>query len=131
MKSPKLKPGSNKSRCAACGEYFGGVTAFDIHRVDPYLDRSCMPQSVMSERGLHKNSRGIWVRQYGDNRKCALYPVRPTTKAPIPENVFDYYQVTGTECAFYLHSRPQEGYLNDLLSPVQYEKKFTERLVSA
>ena len=40
---------------------------------------------------------------------CPLYPVRPTTPAPIPENVLDYYQVTGDERAFYARSRPQEG----------------------
>jgi hypothetical protein len=30
---------------------------------------------------------------------CALYPVRPITKAPIPESTFDYYGVTGPERA--------------------------------
>ena len=44
---------------------------------------------------------------------CALYPVRPTSKAPIPENVLDYYCLTGTERAFYRLSRPPEGPLSE------------------
>ena len=40
---------------------------------------------------------------------CALYPVRPVSKAPIPEHVLDYYQVTGAERAFFRLSRPPEG----------------------
>ncbi len=43
---------------------------------------------------------------------CALYPVRPTSKAPIPESVLDYYCVTGAERAFYRPSRPPEGPLS-------------------
>ena len=41
--------------------------------------------------------------------KCALYPVRPVTKAPVPESVLDYYLVTGAERAFYRLSRHREG----------------------
>ena len=40
---------------------------------------------------------------------CALYSVRPVTKAPIPESVLDYYLVSGAERALYTLSRPQEG----------------------
>ena len=40
---------------------------------------------------------------------CPLYLARPTTKAPIPESVLDYHQVTGKERARYARSRPPEG----------------------
>jgi hypothetical protein len=40
---------------------------------------------------------------------CALYPVRPITKAPIPEAVFEYYGVNSEERGLYACSRPQEG----------------------
>ena len=55
---------------------------------------------------------GTWRQQVTlcsvkDN--CALYPVRPVTKAPIPESVLDYYQVKGAERAFFRLSRPLEA----------------------
>lgn len=66
---PKLPPGSNKCRCAPCGEYFGGVRAFDIHRSGPGGDRRCLAPSGMSDRQgrplLTLNAKGYWVRAYG------------------------------------------------------------------
>jgi len=58
------------------------------------------------------SAAGTWRQQVTlctikDN--CALYPVRPVTKAPIPESVLDYYQITGAERAFYRLSRYPEG----------------------
>ena len=55
---------------------------------------------------------GTWRQQVelcSIKGNCALYPVRPVSKAPIPESVLDYYQVTGAERAFYGVSRPPEG----------------------
>ena len=40
---------------------------------------------------------------------CALYPVRPVTKAPIPESVLNYYGVTEAEIAICGPIRPREG----------------------
>ena len=40
---------------------------------------------------------------------CALYPVRPITKAPIPDATLEYYGVSGSDRALYARSRPQEG----------------------
>jgi hypothetical protein len=40
---------------------------------------------------------------------CSFHDIRPTSKAPIPEHVLDYYQVTGSERAFYARSRAPEG----------------------
>ena len=54
---------------------------------------------------------GTWRQQVTlcSMKCCALYPVRPTSKAPIPENVLDYYAVVGAERAFFRLSRPPEG----------------------
>ncbi len=54
---------------------------------------------------------GTWRQQVTlcTVKNCALYPVRPMTKAPIPESVLDYYMITGAERAFFRLSRPPEG----------------------
>ena len=39
---------------------------------------------------------------------CALHPVRPVTKAPIPNSVLNYYGVSDEERVSYGRSRPQE-----------------------
>ena len=41
--------------------------------------------------------------------RCPLFPVRPTTKAPIPESVLNYYQLSGSERTEYACSGHQEG----------------------
>ena len=53
---------------------------------------------------------GTWRQQVSlcSVTGCALYPVRPITKVPIPESVLDYYLVTGPERAQYGCSRPLE-----------------------
>ena len=64
MSDPKLPVGTNFCKCSGCGEYFGGVSGFDMHRVD----RACLPPSeVASKEGeamLRLNERGYWVRNY-------------------------------------------------------------------
>lgn len=44
---------------------------------------------------------------------CTLYPVRPATKAPIPESVVKYYGVSGSEIAICGSIRPQERRFNE------------------
>ena len=44
---------------------------------------------------------------------CAFYPVRPVTKAPIPDSVLNYYGASDEERVIYGRSRPQEGRFND------------------
>ena len=44
---------------------------------------------------------------------CSLYPVRPTTTAPISESVLDYYDVPAAERARYARSQPQDGDFSD------------------
>jgi hypothetical protein len=73
------KPSSTE--CTACGLYFSGITAFDLHRVGPYADtmphpdgqtryyrsseRRCMNASEMLQAGLVlKND--VWRFPAGD-----------------------------------------------------------------
>jgi len=42
-------------------------------------------------------------------KSCAIYPVRPVSKSPIPESVLDYYVIEGAERAYYRLSRHPEG----------------------
>ena len=58
---------------------------------------------------------GTWRQQVTlcPVESCAIYPRRPVSKAPIPENVLDYFQITGAERAFYRLSRPREGRFNE------------------
>lgn len=63
------------TRCTACGEDFGGVSAFDAHRVgkhaydfseglrmDPPREdgRRCLDLDEFAEHGLVLNKRGTW-----------------------------------------------------------------------
>ncbi len=75
MSDPKLPPGTNYCRCAACGEYFGGVSAFDLHRVGAAEDRACLPPAQVSNRQsepvLRLNNRGYWVSAFSKMRVAA------------------------------------------------------------
>jgi hypothetical protein len=67
--SSLLRPGSRVCQCAACGRYFGGVAAFDLHRVGPAERRVCAdPASILSTVGLRRrlwqDERMRWVRDY-------------------------------------------------------------------
>jgi len=68
MHDPKLKPGTNYCLCASCGEYFGGVRAFEMHRSGPSRDRSCLaPARVSDKHGktLLELRGGYWRGSYG------------------------------------------------------------------
>ena len=60
-------------------------------------------------------SAGTWRQQVTlcTVMSCALYPIRPVTKAPIPESVLNYYGVTGSENAVCGSIRPQEARFNE------------------
>ncbi len=60
INDPRLPPGSNFCRCAACGVYFYNVKAFDKHRVGPGPDRRCMPTARCPELGLQLDVNGYW-----------------------------------------------------------------------
>ncbi len=62
---------------------------------------------------------GTWRQQVTlcTVRGCALYPVRPVTKAPIPDSVLKYYGVTEPEIAICGSIRPEERRFNEQDSP--------------
>jgi hypothetical protein len=68
MHDKKLPFGKNYCKCTACGEYFGGVGAFDLHRVGAGADRACLAPSAVANKEkqtlLRFNDRGYWVRSY-------------------------------------------------------------------
>lgn len=58
--------------CAGgCGRTFGGLTAFDTHRIsmtgkpgyDPEYDWRCATDAELSARGLSLTSKGVWSRE--------------------------------------------------------------------
>ena len=65
---PKLPTGTNFCKCSACGEYFGGVRGFDLHRRGEYPDRTCLAPSRVADKKnrplLRLNERGYWVSSY-------------------------------------------------------------------
>ena len=60
-------------------------------------------------------SAGTWRQQVTlcSVTSCALYSVRPATKAPIPESVLKYYGVTELEIGICGSIRPREGRFNE------------------
>ena len=62
----KLPPGTNYCLCPSCGAFFGGVRAFELHRVGPTNDRSCLaPGGVPDSHKqplLRLSNRGYWGR---------------------------------------------------------------------
>ena len=68
---PKLPINTSRCLCSACGKYFGGVTAFDAHRVvpGPARDRRCMGFAHMDERGFYLSSKGYWSLPHSSKRK--------------------------------------------------------------
>ena len=60
-------------------------------------------------------SLGTWRQQVSlcTVTNCAFYPVRPATKAPIPESVLKYYGVTELEIGICGSIRPREGRFNE------------------
>ena len=64
---PMLPPYSRFCKCASCGEYFGGVGTFDLHRRGKRERRCLSPSEVTDRQGnrvLRKNEKGYWVRDF-------------------------------------------------------------------
>ncbi|MGH9351985.1 MAG: hypothetical protein ACRD2G_07485 [Terriglobia bacterium] len=61
-----LPVGSRHCCCRACGEYFGGVTGFEMHRRGEYSHRYCINPATA---GLTKDGRGYWRRLAPDMSK--------------------------------------------------------------
>lgn len=55
---PMLPPGSARCQCTGCGEYFGGVYTFDMHRATG----QCLTPAQMRAKGLVRSPRGYWGR---------------------------------------------------------------------
>lgn len=71
-----MKVGSERCQCAACGQYFAGLEAFDAHRVGSYNPdtRKChqrvaqAPRSrflSLAEVGMLRRSKSAQNRVYG------------------------------------------------------------------
>ena len=75
MSDPMLPPYKNFCKCSGCGEYFGGVQAFEKHRVGVRGrvegERACLaPSKVSNKKGeqvLHLNNRGYWVQKFSQS----------------------------------------------------------------
>jgi hypothetical protein len=52
--------------CAECGRVYGGLSGFDLHRMDqardPY-DWRCATEAELQAKGLSLSAKGWWVRQ--------------------------------------------------------------------
>lgn len=46
--------------CESCGEVFGGVRSFEMHR----FGGDCLPPAEMARRGLYRKKDGRWGREY-------------------------------------------------------------------
>lgn len=54
------------SECAECGRVFGGLSGFDLHRMDQArdpFDWRCATDAELHARGLSLSAKGWWVRQ--------------------------------------------------------------------
>jgi hypothetical protein len=62
-----MKLGSRRCQCAACGQYFGGVSGFDEHRVGKHPSRRCLTPQEMVGIGLTRKGPW-WIRSYDGPR---------------------------------------------------------------
>lgn len=60
----ELTRGTDKCRCAACGEYFARSGLFTKHRVGNWQERGanrrCLTVAQMSKRGWKMDAEGFW-----------------------------------------------------------------------
>ena len=77
MTEGTLSPGRRQCECSTCGQRFGGVVAFDAHRVGKFgvrdgVDRRrCMTTDEMLSAGLSRNGHG-WGRAYSTPRTLRI-----------------------------------------------------------
>lgn len=72
-----------------------------------------------------RKAAGTWRQQVTlcPIADCALYSVRPTTNAPIPDSVLHYYLVADAGRARYARSRHQEGLLSEHNEGIEYRRQ--------
>jgi hypothetical protein len=56
---PEHRRGSQACECGACGQWFGGLTGFDMHRVGDYDNRRCLTPKEIVARGYVIRD-GMW-----------------------------------------------------------------------
>jgi hypothetical protein len=74
-------------RCTICGEKFGGIKVFDMHRIGkfPVVNathplpvgqaakyRTCLSADGMRKKGLHQDKQGKWVQSFGHAKTLRL-----------------------------------------------------------
>ena len=86
---------AGKNKCGGCGEIFGSLGAFDMHRVGSYggpiykksstgksehvvghtkSDRHCLTVIEIEALGMTKNAKGWWIANiFGDEAKARLH----------------------------------------------------------
>lgn len=74
---PRLTQGTDRCRCAACGEFFGSTYAFDRHRTGEHgVSRRCRSTAEMEAKGMSKGRKGFWI--------TGKMPARPLWISPGP-----------------------------------------------
>ena len=65
MHDPKLRPGTNFCKCAACGEYFTSDSTFRMHRAGAPEARVCRDPSKVLDKDrkprLRRTDTGYWA----------------------------------------------------------------------
>lgn len=65
MSDPKLRPGTNHCKCAACGEYFTSDSSFRMHRATVDSRRVCRDPATIIDKDrkprLRRTDTGLWA----------------------------------------------------------------------
>jgi hypothetical protein len=62
-----MKLTGDHNQCQGCKAYFNSSFAFDKHRTGEHgVDRRCMTEQEMTDRGMAKNAAGYWVSALRD-----------------------------------------------------------------
>lgn len=74
----------NRCQCAACGEAFNSVSAFDRHRAGDYrthTSRRCRSPAELILCGWSRNARGFWITR-AMPREAAIVRIRARRASP-------------------------------------------------
>lgn len=65
--SAPMRLAGERTRCAACGEFFNSAAAFAKHRTGPFAPvnrpdtRRCLTVDEMTSKKMSRNSAGFWI----------------------------------------------------------------------